>query len=51
MQVTISVDTSRIRKLSLDDRGRVTIPKDLREDLDLEEGDEVEVAVDPDPGE
>jgi AbrB family looped-hinge helix DNA binding protein len=42
-----------IRDLTVDSKGRVTIPKDIRERYDLEPGDEVsvgfgaEVMVDP----
>lgn len=30
--------------LPIRDKGRVTIPVDVREELDLEEGDEIEIA-------
>lgn len=44
MIVEKELDTKRIRNLRIDDRGRVTVPKDLRDEMGLEEGDRVEVA-------
>lgn len=43
--LNITVDATRYRSLRLDDRGRVTIPKEIREELDAREGDRIEVAI------
>ncbi len=48
MKTDFSADTDRVRSLRLDGRGRVTIPKDLRQSLGLSEGDRVEIVVSPD---
>lgn len=44
-KVLITVDPTRYRNLRLDDRGRVTIPKEIRDELDASEGDRLEVAI------
>lgn len=44
-ELNLSVLAEQVRTLRLDDRGRVTIPKDLRDELDASEGDKIEIAV------
>lgn len=43
--VNVEVDSDKIIKPSLDGKGRVTIPKKYREELGLERGDTIELAI------
>lgn len=45
MQVEKSVDTHDVAEVTVRSKGRVTLPKDVRDRHDLDEGDRVEVVV------
>lgn len=44
-ELDITVEAEDVRPLRIDDRGRVTIPKDIREKYGLSEGDKVDIVV------
>ena len=48
MNVSIELPADHVQKLRVDGRGRVTIPKDIRDDHGIEEGDRITVAVSAD---
>lgn len=45
VRVSIEVDADRIIERNLDGKGRITIPKKIRDELGLSRGDPVEIAV------
>lgn len=45
VQVSVEVDSAKIIKPDLDGKGRVTIPKKIRDELGLERGDSIEIAI------
>ena len=44
-ELDITVEAQDVRPLRIDDKGRVTIPKDIREKYGLEGGDTVDIVV------
>lgn len=44
-ELDITIEAQDVRPLRIDDRGRVTIPKDIREKYGLESGDKVDIVV------
>jgi AbrB family looped-hinge helix DNA binding protein len=44
-KMATEIDDTQVRSLKLDGKGRVTIPKDIRDRYDAESGDRVSVAV------